>query len=132
FFARALAHQRGDIALEVAQAGFSRVAVGDEAQYFVGELEVLVAYTVFLQQPRQHVAPGDLDFFFDCVAQHADDFHAVAERRRNIVEIVGRADEENAGQIERQVQVVVDGIRILRRIEDFQHRRGRITRRSTR
>ena len=126
FLARAFAHQRGNVALEVAQTSFARVAVRDETQHFVGELEVLVGYTVLFQQPRQHIAPGDLDLFLDGVTKHTNHFHSVAQRRRNVVEVVGSADEKNAGEIEGQVQIVVDKVGVLRWIEYFQHRCGRI------
>ena len=42
------------------------------------------------------------------------------------VERVGRGDEEVLRQVERQVQVVVAKLEVLRRIENFQQRRGGI------
>ena len=112
--ARALAHDRREVALEVAQARFARIAVRDERQRLVGELDVLVGDAVLLEQPRQQVAPRDLDFLLDRVAGDLDDLHAVAQRRRDVEQVVRRADEQALRQIERQIQVVVDERVVLR------------------
>ena len=96
------------------------------ASDFVGELDVLVGDAVLLEQPRQQVAPRDLDLLLDRVAGDADDLHAVAQRRGNVEEIVRRADEQDRREVERQVEVVVDEVVVLRRVEHLEHRGRRI------
>ena len=61
----------------------------------VGELQVLVGDAVLVEQARQQVAPRDLDFFLDRVAGDPDDLHPVAQRSRNVEQIVRRADEQH-------------------------------------
>ena len=85
---------------------------------------------MLFQQSGQHVAPRDLDLLFHGVAEDTNDFHAVAQRGGNVVEIVGRADEEDAREIERQIQIVVDEVRVLRRVEHLEHRGGWVSRRT--
>ena len=123
-------HQRGDVPLEIAKPRFARVAVRDERQRLVGELDVFIGDAVLLEKPRQHVTPCDLDFLLDGVAGDLDDLEAIAERRGNVEEVVGRADEQTVREIELQVEVVVDERVVLRRVEHLQHRRGRIAARA--
>jgi hypothetical protein len=91
---RALAHDRRHVALEVSQPGLARVPARDEAEHFVGELDVLVGDPVLLEQPREQVAPRDLDLLFDGVPRDANDLHAVAQGRRDVEQVVRGADEE--------------------------------------
>jgi hypothetical protein len=64
----------------------------------------------------------DLDFLLHRVARDLDDLHAVAERRGDVEQIVGRADEQTLRQIERQIEVMVDERVVLARIEHLEHR----------
>ena len=94
-------------------------------------MNVLVADSVFLQEARKHIAPRDLDFLFHRIPEHANDFHAVAQGSRDVVEVIRRADEKNARKVERQVEIVIDEVRVLRWVENLQHRGCWITRRTS-
>ena len=74
------------------------------------------------EEARQHVAPRDLHLLLDGVAGDADDLHPVAQRRRDVEQVVRRADEEGAAEVERQVQVVIHELVVLARVEHLQHR----------
>ena len=72
------------------------------------------------------VAARDLDLLLFAVARQAHHFHAVEQRLRNRVERIGRHDEEDLRNVERQVEVVVAKCLVLLGIEDFEQRRRRI------
>ncbi len=83
---------------------------------------------MLLEQPRQQIPPRDLHLLLDSIAGDANNLESVAQRRRYVEQVVGRADEQCARQIERQVQVVIDEVMILRRIQHLQHGGRRIAR----
>jgi len=56
-----------------------------------------------------------------------DDFHSVKQWGGNGFGRVGRRNEHDLRQIERNVQVVVDEIAVLLRVQDFQKRGSRVT-----
>jgi len=60
--------------------------------------------------------------FFRRVAGQLEDLHAVAQRTGNGVEHVRRRDEEDLGQVERHVEVVIAERVVLFRIEDLEQR----------
>src|SRR3989442_1205898 len=53
-----------------------------------------------------------------------EQLHPVEERRRDGVQHVGRADEQNSRKIELDVKVVVPEVRVLLRVEHFKQSRG--------
>ena len=60
------------------------------------------------------------------VTLQLDHFHPVAQSPWNRIEHVRRSDEQNAREIERNIQVVIAERRVLLRIEHFEQRRSRI------
>ena len=72
------------------------------------------------------VSAGDLQFFLLAVAGQAEDFHAVQQRLGNRVQRVGRGDEKDLREVERQVEIVVTESAVLGRVEDFHERSGRV------
>lgn len=76
---------------------------------------------------RDQVLLGDFDFFLHDVAGKVDDFHAVEQWPRDGVELIGRGDEQNFGKIKAHVQVVVQKITVLLRVEHLQQGAGRVT-----
>ena len=72
------------------------------------------------------VIGGDLQLLFLGVAGDLEHFHAVAQRRRNRIEHVGRGDEQHLRQIERHVEIVIAERVVLLRIEHLEQRRRRI------
>ena len=116
----ALAADRADLALQVAHAGLARVVLNDLAHGVVGEGHLLVLETVGLELPRDQVTLGDLQLFVFGVAVERDDLHAVAQGRRDGLQLVGRGDEDDVAQVEVHVQVVVAKGVVLGRVEHFQ------------
>ena len=61
------------------------------------------------------------------IARQLDDLHPVVERRRDLLGIVGRRQEENLRQVERQLKkMIAEGV-VLLGIEHLKQRRGRIS-----
>ncbi len=81
-----------------------------------------------LQLPGQQVAAGDEDLLLVGVAVEAHDVHAVEQRRRDGVEHVGRGDEDDLGQVEVELEVVVAERVVLRRVEHLEQGGGRVAR----
>lgn len=72
------------------------------------------------------VATAYLDFFFQYVARHFNEFHTVEQGARYGVEVVGRGDEQNFRQVVVYVEIVVVESVVLFRVEHFEQRRGRV------
>ena len=125
-FARGLARQRGDFALQLAHAGFARVFLDQLAQRGLGEFHFLPREAMLLNLARHEITFGNLQFFGFGVAGQFDDFQPVAQRGMNRVQPVRRGDEQHARQIERQIEKMVRERVVLRRVEHFQQRRRRI------
>ena len=85
-----------------------------------------------LELARHEVLARDHQLLLLGVAREADDVHAVEQRRRDRLELVRGADEEDARQVERQVEVVVAEVLVLRRVEHLEHRARRDRRGSRR
>ena len=92
----------------------------------LGELDLLGRQAVVLHLLRDQVLERDLQLLFLGVAGELEDFHAVAQRRRNRVEDVGRREEQDLGQIERHVEVVIAERVVLLRVEHLEQRRRRV------
>src|SRR5882757_7420905 len=98
----------------------------DFAQRLVGNLELIHRQAVRLQLPLQQVTPGDLQLLLFGIPGQFDDLHAIAQRRRNGIEHIGGADEQDLRQVERHAQIIVAERIVLLRIEHFQQRRERV------
>ena len=120
------AADRGELAFEVADPGFARV-VGDEGvDGFGGDLEVSGFEPVFAALTRQEVAGGDGLFLAGGVGAEFDDFEPVAEGVGDGVGAVGGGDEEDRGEVEGDVEVVVGERVVLGWVEDLEERGGGI------
>jgi hypothetical protein len=124
--ARHLAADLADLPFQPAHAGLAGVAADRLHQQFLGKIDLIALQPVRLQLLRQEVAPGDLDLLILSVTADIDDLHPVAQRARDRAERVGGADEEDAREVERQIEVMVHEIAVLLRVQHFQQRRGRI------
>ena len=107
-------------------AGFARVVPRDVMQRLVGHRHLLGLQAVRLELAAHQVTPRDLDLLFLGVAGELDDLHAVAQRARDGVELVGRGDEQHLRQVERHVEVVVAEGRVLLRVEHLEQGRCRV------
>ena len=106
--ARDFAAYAADFALEVAQASLARVAADDFGHRVRGELDLDVAQTVFGNLLGHQMAFGDLELLFFGVARQFQHFHPVAQRRRNRIEHVGRGQEQHLGEIEGNIEIMID------------------------
>ena len=106
--------------------GLARVALDDLAQRVVGELDLGPAEAVLLDLARHQVALGDLELLLLGVAGELDHLHAVAQRRRDRLELVRGGDEEDPREVERQVEVVVAEGGVLLGVEHLEHRARRV------
>ena len=59
---------------------------------------------------------SDDQLLFCDVSADVDDLHPVSQRLRDGLGRVGRADEQNSGQVDRHVQVVVEKRRVLNQL----------------
>ena len=86
-----LAHDVGELALEVPDAGLVRVRADQLGHRLVGDLDVLVLEPVVLHLLGDEEPLADLDLLLLGVAGQVDDLHPVAEGRRDRVEQVARS-----------------------------------------
>lgn len=70
--------------------------------------------------------PGDGDLLGLGVAGQVDDLEAVAQRRQDAVRVVRSGDEEDLGQVERQLDEGVAEAVVLGRVEHFEQDGGRV------
>src|SRR6516225_9221717 len=123
-----LAHRGGDFALEVAHAGFTRIAVDDFLQSSVRELKLLAFLdSVFGGLLRDQVLARNVDLLFAGVARKFNDLHAVAQRLRDRIHPVGRGDESNLRKIERHIEIMIAEGRVLLRVKYLHQCGGGIT-----
>ena len=102
-----LATDRTDIAFQVAQAGFTGVLGNNLADDVIVKTDMLVLQPVFLDLARHQIALGDLQLLLLGVAGQADNLHTVAQGRRHRVDLVGRGDEHDVGEVIGLVDVMV-------------------------
>src|SRR5437868_9113470 len=81
---------------------------------------------VLFELPWDQVLLRDVQLLFFAVASERDDLHAIEQRRVNRAELVRRRDEQDLRQVHVDLEVVVAKAVVLRRVEDFEQRRGRI------
>ena len=67
-----------------------------------------------------------MELLVDRVAGELDHLHPVAQRRRDRVEDVRGGDEDDLGEVEVEIEVVIAERVVLGRIEDLEHRAGRV------
>ena len=121
-----LAHQLAQLLLQLAHAGFPSITIDQCAQGAVGDGQAVFGHAGFFQLLGPQVALGDGDFFFGDIARQANHFHAVQQRARDRVQGVGGAHEQHFGQVQAQVQVMVEEFDVLFRVQGFQQRRRRV------
>ncbi len=61
-----------------------------------------------------------------CVAGEFENLHAVAQRRRDRLQRIGRSDKHHPGKVKGQIQVVIAEVIVLLGIQHLQQRRGGI------
>ena len=124
---RGVAHDAADLAFELPHAGFARVVGHDRAKRVILEGALRFGQAVGRALPRHEVRSGNLQFLVRRVAGKLDHLHAVAQGPAEVVDHVGRADEDDARQVERNPEVVVAEAVVLLRVQHFEEGSGRVT-----
>ncbi len=123
---RGLPRHAADLALQLPDARLASVALHQFQQRRAGEGDLLSGEAVGLDLPRHQVLLGDGNLLRLDVPRELHDFHPVEQRPRNVLEDVGGRDEHHFAQVERHPEVVIGEGVILRRVEHFEQRRGRV------
>ena len=121
-----LAGQPSDLPLELPHAGLAGVAGDDLRERLVGDVELVGLHAVLLELARDEVLPGDLLLLALGVAGEIHHFHPVEQRTGNVLDEIGRRDEEHLAQVERHAEIVVHERVVLGRIEHLEQRARRI------
>ena len=114
----------GDLALEVADAGFARVVIDD-----LVDAPCPVMSSCSVVRPCSSSCFGtrccarDRELLVARVAGDLEDLHAVAERRRDRVGDVRGGDEHHLREVERDLEVVVGERVVLLGVEHLEQRR---------
>ncbi len=119
-----LAAYVADFALQVAHAGFARVAANDLANCVVLEDDVLFAEASALALLLHEVLPCDLQLFLLCIALQPQNFHAVLQCSGNGVHHVCRGDEQHLREVVVHVEVVILERGVLLGVQHFQQCRS--------
>ena len=117
------AHDRRDLALQVAHAGLARVLADDGADRVLGQRHLVRAQPVRRQLLGDEEDLRDVDLLELGVAGKVQHLHAVTQGRRNGVERVGSGDEHHLGKVEGHIQVVVAEVFVLLGVEHLEQRR---------
>ncbi len=123
-FDHRLAHQLAQLFLQLTHPGFAGIALDHRTQRGVVDAQAGLGHAGLVQLLGPQVALGDGQLFFGDIAGQADHFHAIEQGPGDRVQGVGGADEQHLGQVQAQVQVVVEEVDVLFRVEGFQQRRG--------
>ena len=89
-------------------------------------VDLVLEQAVALALPRPEVAARDRDLLVDRVAVEADDLHPVEQRAGDRLGDVRGGDEDDLGEVELDVEVVVAERVVLRRVEHLEQRRRRV------
>src|ERR1700739_3880393 len=91
-----LSCDRGDLAFQIADTGFTRVAMDHFAQAVVCELDLLSHLQAVLARLLGDEVPvRNVDLLDLRVAGELDNLHAVTQRLRDRIDPVGRSDKED-------------------------------------
>ena len=82
--------------------------------------EALFGNATSLQQFRPQVLACNLEFFFSQIACQPNAFHAVEQRPRDGIELVGGTHKQHLGQVKAHIQIVIEKFDILLRIKHLQ------------
>ena len=117
---RHFATDRRQFTLQVTHTCFVSVILDDFVDRFFAKLKADFFETVLPEQTRNDESPRNQNLLEISVAREFDHFHAVEQRQRDAVGVVGCGNEEHIAEIVRNFQIMIaEGI-VLFRIEHFQ------------
>ena len=123
-------HSTADLAdhpLQVSNSALPGVTADDLLQGLLRQFQVLFLEAVEGLLLLKQIVLGDLQLLQLRVPGDLDHFHTVHQSRRNGLKVVGGGDEEDIGEVELNIQIPVDELLVLLRVEDFQEGRGGIS-----
>ena len=121
---RRLAQDRAELPLELADARLPRVLGDHRLEHVVGDGDLALLEPRTLALARPQVAAGDRHLLVGGVPVEADHLHAVEQRPGDRLRHVRGRDEEDLGEVDLDVEVVVAERRVLRGVEHLEQRGG--------
>ncbi len=121
-----LAHQVGEVAIQVSYARLTRVLVYDRLDGIVADFDLLRAQPVCFELLGQQVIARDQQLLTVGVARELDHLHPVEQRRGDRGKRICGRDEEYAREVEGDLEVVIAEGVVLFGIEHFEQRRRRV------
>ena len=115
-----------ELALQLADAGLARVLGDHRLEHVVVDRDLVLAEAGPLALPRPEVAACDRDLLVGGVPVEADHLHPVEQRTGDRLGDVRGGDEEDLGEVDLDVEVVVAERGVLRRVEHLEQGGGRI------
>ena len=109
-----------DFSFQVPDSCLAGVFPDDPLDRRPGNVNSLRVEPVLLDLPGNKKFPRDLHLFFLGVAREFQNLHAVQQRTGNGVQLVGRGDEHDLGQIKLHFQVMVGKREVLLRVKHLQ------------
>ena len=125
--ARDLARHLSDLPLELAHTSLTRVPRYHLAHRVVIQQQLTLLEPRLGELARDQESLGDRQFIALGIAAELDFFHAVQQRTRDVLPVVGRRDEQHFGQIERHAEVVVRKRVVLRGVQHLEQCRSGIS-----
>ena len=86
----------------------------------LADFQLIGMQAIGLDLFRHQIFESDMGLFVLGISRQPDDLHAIEQRPRDRVELVGGADEQHLAQIETHVEVMVEEVDVLFRIEHFE------------
>src|SRR5581483_4003287 len=96
-----------DLALELANPSFTRVALDQLAQRFIRDLQLLGGQAVLLELPGNEVALRDFEFLLARIAREVHRLEPIEQRRGNRLEEIRCRDEQHLRKVERHTEVMI-------------------------
>ena len=118
--ARNLAANLGHLTFEATDTGFVGVPRADLVDGTRRPFDAGLSQAVFGQLSRDQEPVGNRRLLFRRVARELNHFHTVPQRRRDGVHRVGGRNEHHLREIKGDVQKVVNKIRVLLWIKNFE------------
>ena len=110
------------LALKVPDPGLARVVLDNPPERIFRDHELVGPQRIRFNFFWDQVFPRNVHFLVLRIPRQLEHLHAVAQRRRNGLELVRRGDEHDLREVEGYVEIVVPEILILLRIEHFKER----------
>mmetsp|Transcript_38692 Transcript_38692/g.125550 ORF Transcript_38692/g.125550 Transcript_38692/m.125550 type:complete len:804 (+) Transcript_38692:1439-3850(+) len=112
-----------DVLLQVAHAGLAAVPADERGDRVVGQLHRALLEAHLLFRGGDEVLVRNLHLLVEDVPREAHHLHPVEQRAGDRAGVVGGAEEEDLGEVDGRVEVVVHEGRVLRRVEHLEQRR---------